>query len=139
MVIVDDHLALLALAGRLPELAAEGPVVTTWGFQYRMARAVLDSARSGSLSRRAAEVSAVTRRVLHPPANRLIVLDPRRSTEGAVRIAVEHGTNLLLAELAGGAVHHGAAVRVSPANVGRSWPAVMEAEGIDFAAIDPAA
>lgn len=33
------------------------------------------------------------------------------------------------------AVHHGAAVKVAPANVGRSWPAVMEAEGVDFATL----
>ena len=45
MVIVDDHLALLAIAGDLPDLGATGPVVTTWSFQFRMARAVADSAR----------------------------------------------------------------------------------------------
>lgn len=137
MVIVDDHLALLALAGRLPELSAEAPVVTTWTFQFRLARAVLDSARSGSLSRRSTDPSAVARRVLHPPANRLVVLDPRPSVDASVRIAVETGANLLLAELAGAAAHHRAAVRVTRGNVGRSWPAVMEAEGIDFATVSP--
>ena len=136
MVIVDDHLGLLAIAGRLPGLSASGPVVTTWGFHFRMSRAVLDSARSGSLARRVADVSGVGRRVLHPPVNRLIVLDPRVSADQSVRIAVEHGVNLLLAEVVGAAAHHGAAVRVTSANVGRSWPAVMGAEGIDFAALN---
>ncbi len=100
-----------------------------------MARAVVDSAGSGSLSRRVADVSAVARRVLHPPANRLIVLDPRTSADESVRIAVAHGVNILLAELVGAAAHHGAAVRVTSANVGRTWPVVMGAEGIDFAAV----
>jgi hypothetical protein len=133
VVIVDDHLALLALAGRVPQLSADGPVVTTWGFQFRMARAVMDSARSGTLSRRVPDPSAAIRRVLRPPAHRLVVLDPRASVDASVRVAVELGANLLLAELVGAALHHRAAVRVTEGNVGRSWPAVMEAEGIDFA------
>jgi hypothetical protein len=135
VVIVDDHLGLLALAGRLPGLSAEGPVVTTWGFHFRMARAVMDSALSGSLSQRVSDSSAVSRRVLHPPANRLIVLDPRASADQSVRVAVAHRVNLLLAELVGAGARFEASVRVTPANVGRSWAAVMEAEGIDFAAV----
>ena len=138
MVIVDDHLGLLAIAGRLPDLSAEGPVVTTWAFQFRMARAVLDSARSGYLSHRVVDPTAVGRRALHPPAPRLVVLDPRASADHSVRIAVEHGANLLLSDLVGAAVHHGAAVRVMHANVGRSWPSVMEAEGVDFATLNRA-
>lgn len=136
MVIVDDHLALLAIAGDLPDLGAIGPVVTTWSFQFRMARAVADSARSGSLSRRVADPAAASRRVLHPPAHRLVVLDPRASVDDTVRVAVVHSANLLLAELAGAAVHHGAAIRVTRANQGRSWASVMEVESIDFEAIN---
>jgi hypothetical protein len=132
VIVVDDHLAFLAIAGRAPDLAAEGPVVTTWGFHFRMGRAVADSSRSGSLSRRAGDASVVARRVLHPPANRLIVLDPRASVEETIRVAVERGTNLLLAELVGAAVHHQAAIRVTQANVGRTWRRVMNTENIDF-------
>lgn len=137
MIIVDDHLALLALSGRILELDVDGPVVTTWGFQFRMARALMDSVRSGTLSRRATDPSALLRRILRPPANRLIVLDPRASAEESVRIAVEHKANLLLAELGGAAVFHSAAVRVSSKNVGRSWAGVMRAESVDFSAVEP--
>lgn len=136
MVIVDDHLSLLAIAGRLPELMADGPVVTTWAFQFRMARAVADSSRRGSLSRRVADPDRALRRYLLPPANRLIVLDPRVSAKESVRIAVEHRTNLLLAELAGAAIHHRAAVRLTTANIGRTWPSIMRLEGIDLATLD---
>jgi hypothetical protein len=136
VVLVDDHLGLLAIAGQLPDLEAEGPVVTTWTFHFRMARAVADSSRSGRLSRRAVDAGAVVARVLHPPANRLVVLDPRSGIDHVVRVAVEHHANLLLAELAGAAVHHGAAVRISAANLGRDWPAVMRAERIDFTTVD---
>jgi len=136
VVIVDDHLALLAVAGALGDLGPSGPVVTTYSFQYRMARAVSDSTRSGSLSRRLADPSAALRRMLHPPAHRLVVLDPRASLEESVRMAGSHRANLLLAELMGAAAHHGAAVRVTPANQGKTWAHLMEAEGIDFATVD---
>jgi len=51
VVIVDDHLALLAVAGALGDVGPSGPVVTTYSFQYRMARAASHSTRSGSLYR----------------------------------------------------------------------------------------
>lgn len=137
MVIVDDHLGLLAIAGRLPDLGVTGPVASTYSFQFRMARAVADSSRSGSLSRRLADPSAALRRVLRPPAHRLVILDPRTSMGEATDIAVRYEANLLLAELVGAAVHHRAALRVTPANQGRAWARVMEAEGIDFGVVEP--
>jgi hypothetical protein len=137
VVIVDDHLALLAATGRAPDLQATGPVVTTYSFQFRLARAVADSTRSGALSRRITDPASALRRVLHPPADRLLILDPRVSAGEAVDVAVRHATNLLLADLMGAAKHHRAAVRVTPANQGKSWPALMDAEGIDFAVIRP--
>ena len=136
MIIVDDHLALLAIAGSLPELGLPGPVTTTYGFHYRLARAVSDSARFGTLSRRAQDASAALNRVLRPPGDRLIVLDPRASIDEAVSAANEHGANPLLAELVGAAVHHRASVRVTPGNIGRTWTAVMDAAGVNFATFD---
>lgn len=86
MLVVDDHLALLAIAGQLPSLeGVDGPVATTWGFHFRLTRALADSARSGTLSRRLSDPAAALRRALRPPAHRLVVLDPRASTEEAVR------------------------------------------------------
>ncbi len=137
MIIVDDHLAILAVAGALPDLEPGGPVVTTYSFHYRMARAVSDSARSGSLSRRVTHLPAALSRVLRPPAHRLVVLDPRVSVEEAVNVALDHTANLLLAELVGAAVHHRAAVRVTPPNQGRTWPRLMQEAGVDFATVEP--
>jgi len=137
MVIVDDHLALLALAGRIPDLGLAGPVVTTYGFQYRMVRALSDSARSGALSRRLAEPATAVARAVRPPADRLVVLDPRSSLQSAVGVAARHPANLLLAELVGAALHHRAAIRVTPENTGRTWAQIMDVEGVDFASIGP--
>lgn len=137
MLIVDDHLALLAVAGQLPDLTdVQGPVATTWAFHFRLARALADSTRSGTLSRRLPEPGQALRRVLNPPANRLVVLDPRASIDEAVAAAVEYGANLLLAELVGAARHHQAAIRVTTANRGKAWPRIMEIEGLDFDAVD---
>lgn len=137
MIIVDDHLALLAIAGHLPDLQAiDGPIATTWSFQFRLARAIADTTRSGSLSRRLANPGAALRRVLHPPADRLVVLDPRASVAEAVRVAAEHGANLLLADLVAGAILRNAAIRVTRANEGRTWAGIMVAEDIDFASLD---
>lgn len=101
-----------------------------------MARAVSDSARTGSLSRRIPDPTAALRRVLSPPADRLIVLDPRASIDEAVQVAISHRANLLLAELVGAAAHHRAVIRVTPANQGKKWVQLMAAEGIDFATIE---
>lgn len=136
MVIVDDHLALLAAAGALPDLATSGPTATTYCFQYRLARAVSDPASPGALSRMLPDPAAALRRVLRPPAHRLIVLDPRTSIEEALRVAAGHRANLLLAELVGAALHHRAAVRVTPANQGKTWARLMEAEGVDFGTVE---
>ena len=75
-------------------------------------------------------------RVLNPPANRLVVLDPRLATAEAVRIALTHRTNLLLADLVSCALLRRAPVRVSRANAGKVWARVMANEGVDFEAID---
>lgn len=64
------------------------------------------------------------------------MLDPRASVEEAVNAAVKHGANLLLAELIGAAVHFDAAIRISAANSGKTWPRAMESEGIDFDTVD---
>ncbi len=137
MVIVDDHLALLAVAGANLELGVPGPVATTTGFQFRLARAIAGSARSGRLSRELEDPSAALRRVLSPPAHRLLILDPRVSMAEAVDVAVAHRANFLFAELVGAALSYRAAVRVTVGNVGRTWHDVMRTHDIDFRAVEP--
>lgn len=126
MIIVDDRLSLDVLAGRM---TAEH-VATTWGFHYRLLRALSDDTRWGALSGAATEEA---RRVaVDPPEARLVVLDPRAVTARAAVLASRHGLNLLAAELFASAAHYGATVRLSEANVGRQWAAVMAAEAITF-------
>ncbi|MGH9170806.1 MAG: hypothetical protein ACRD0Z_08035 [Acidimicrobiales bacterium] len=135
MIILDDHLALLAIAGRLPGDSAHETLTTTYSFHYRLVRAVSDDASHGSLSRRLPNPAVALRRLVHPPADRLTVLDPRSSLEVAVAAARRHNANLILAELIGAAVFHGAKVRLTAGNVGLGWPAAMAAEGIDMTTV----
>lgn len=125
MTIVDDYLALLAVAGVSP---VAGPVATTYSYHYRLGRAMADPSSRGALTKAASDVAM--RMVLDPPPSRLVVLDPRRSLGEAVAVSARRGTNLLLSELLGAALAHGAAIRV--ATKGVRWQGIMEAEGVDF-------
>ena len=127
MIIVDDQLSIEALAGRAPEIVADGPVTTTWSFHYRLVRAVSDPRRRGRLTR--ATPDRLLAQILDPPARELMVLDPRAVTAEAAELAVRHGLNVLAAELLASAIHHGAPVVLASRNVGRRWPELFETEG----------
>jgi hypothetical protein len=55
----------------------------------------------------------------------------------AVEVAVGHRANFLLAELVGAALTYGAAIRVTPRTVGKTWADVMSAHGVDFRTVEP--
>lgn len=130
MIIVDDALSLEALAGRRARFGAadDEVVATTWGFHYRLVRALTDTERTGRLSGGVPET--LLQEALHPRSSDLQILDPRTVTGVAAAMAVRHGLNLLAAELVGSAVHHNATVALSSTNVGRAWPAAFQAEGV---------
>ena len=130
MIVVDDRLSLEALAGRLGTLAADGPLVTTWGFHYRLVRALSDDAQVGRLTR--ASTATLRQSAIAPPPGVLMVLDPRSLTETAARMAIRHRLNLLAAELVAAAAYHSATVALAAGNVGRGWPDVLAAEGISL-------
>jgi hypothetical protein len=127
VIIVDDRLALEALAGRL---GTGDQVATTWSFHYRLVRALADTRRTGRLSSASAE--AALSLVVDPPVELLQVLDPRAVTQGAAQLATRHGLNVLAAELVASAVHYRADVHLSSANVVLRWADVMAAEGVDL-------
>lgn len=133
MIIVDDRLTLDVLAGRRAALGAtpDDVVATTWSFHYRLVRALSDPTRTGRLSSGPPSAELIAAVVAPNPAE-LQVLDPRTVTSAAAAVAVRHGLNLLAAELVASAAHHGAAVALSAANVGRTWPGVFAAEGLEL-------
>ena len=127
MIIVDDHLAVWALAGRGSRLwPGEVPAIP-WGFHFRLLRALLDSRMRGRLSQETDE--RMVRAALAPPADVLTVLDPRHVTVTAAQLMSRHQLSVVTSELLAAALVHGAPVHVAEANVGRSWHDVFATEG----------
>lgn len=124
MIIVDDRLSLDVLSGRL----VLGECATTWGFHYRLVRALGETRGRGILSQAMSDEARAV--VANPPAERLSVLDPREVTALAAEMSGRHSLNLLAAELVASAVHHRAELYLSTANIGRSWPGVLAAESV---------
>jgi hypothetical protein len=135
VVIIDDHLAIRALGGLpVPTASSDDVVATTWGFHFRLVRALADPRVEGSLTR--TTPAALRGTAARPPAGRLVVLDPRDVTGEAARIAVEHGLNLLASELIASAKAHEARIVLTAANVGGRWRTACDAEGVALDVVD---
>lgn len=128
MIIIDDRLSRIVLGGDRPGILSTEGLATTWGFQYRLVRALIDSRVDRRLSRGAADSLRAT--AAAPPPTVLTVLDPREVTHRAAQLAIGNRLNLLVAELLASASLHRATVALSEGNVGRSWPALFEDHGI---------
>ena len=135
MPVVDDHLALSILSGRQIRQWPDAAPWIPWGFHFGLVRAVLDMRLQGRLSSRVDE--RVLRLVVAPPVDMLRVIDPRHLTATAARLMTLHPLSLVAAELLSAGVVLGTPVHVAHGNVGRSWPEVAEAEGVDLR-IEPA-
>ncbi len=130
MIIIDDQLSRIVLGGDRPGVLASDELATTWSFQYRLVRALIDDRIDGRLSRGAAASLRAT--AAAPPPRVLRVLDPRAVTQRAAELAIADRLNLLFAELLASAQHHGATIALSEGNIGRTWPGLMEQHGIPF-------
>lgn len=138
MILVDDRLTLEILAGHRQVVGAtsDDTIATTWGFHCRLVRALTDTVRAGQLSGDVPGGQVLDAVIAPHPAD-LRVLDPRAFTGAAAEVAVRHGLNLLAAELVAAAAHHHATVALSSPNVGRTWPAVFAAEGLELRIVAP--
>lgn len=135
MPVVDDHLALSILSGRQVRHRPDGVPWISWGFHFRLVRAVLDMRLQGRLSSGLDE--RVLRLVVAPPPEMLRVIDPRHLTVTAARLMTRHPLSLVGAELLSAGTVLGTAVHVAHGNVGRSWLEVAETEGVDLR-VEPA-
>ena len=130
MLIVDDHLAVWALAGRGSRLwPGEVPAIP-WGFHFRLLRALLDSRAHGRLSRATDEL--MVRAALAPPTDVLTVLDPRYLTVTAAQLMSRYPLSVVTSELLAAALVHRAPVHVAEENVGRSWRHAFAQEGVEL-------
>ena len=136
MIIVDDHLAVWALAGRGGQVWPGDAPAIPWGFHFRLLRALLDTRVHGRLS--ASFDERMVRAALAPPTGVLTVLDPRYLTVTAAQIMSRHRLSVVTSELLAAALVHGAPVHVAEANVGRSWRDAFAQEGVSLHIHPPA-
>lgn len=128
MIVVDDYLTRTIVLGEREEVPDGETVATTWGFHYRLIRALTDNRTSGALSWGDATEALLA--VSRPERHGLAVVDPRLLTTTAASLAIEHRLNLLTAELVAAAQVHEAEVVLTERNVGKRWPALFDELGL---------
>lgn len=131
MIVVDDHVAGSIFGG--DRAYDDIDVATTWGFHYRLLRALTDRRVSGTLSRATPERMLGVARA--PEDHGVRIVDPRPLTATAAELSIIHRLNLLTAELAAAAVVHDAKVVLTERNVGRRWPALFDELGITLTVV----
>jgi hypothetical protein len=138
VVIVDDHLTLLVLAGAVPGQELADDVVTTSLWYLRLVAALtapLGPDRGpGRLTRLLDTLAipdrdAAMARILDPPGDVLEVLHPMRFAVEMAQAQRERRLNLLAAETIAAAVHHGAPIVVAAPN--RGGPIEQAAHDLD--------
>lgn len=129
MIIVDDHLALRALAGDDTYWVGETPSVP-WVLYFRLLRALRDPASSGRLSRDVPR--QMIEYALDPPSEVLQVIDPRPHTSVSASLQARYRLSMAAADLLGAAVYHSTAVHIIGDNVGRNWAEICDIEGIEL-------
>ncbi len=141
MVIVDDHLTLLVLAGVVSVADLDDDIATTSLWYLRLVSAATTTPSvvqgPGRLARALASVpdpEAALSRILHPPRTTLEVLHPMDFAVETARMQRERRLNLLAAETLGAAIHHGASIQVAAPNAGGPIEQAARTEGISYEA-----
>lgn len=130
MIIVDDHLALRALAAEDGTLwLGETPSVP-WGLYFRLLRALHGSRSNGTLSRNATQQMIAYAKA--PPSDVLKVIDPRPHTVTTATLMNRYPLSLVAADLLGAAKQHGEAIHAAEGNVGIHWADVCDREAIEL-------
>lgn len=133
MILVDDYLTRMIVLGVYEGLPDDETVATTWGFHYRLVRALTDNRSTGTLSW--GDATEALHAVSRPERHGLAIVDPRLVTAVAAALAIEHRLNLLTAELMAAALAHEAEVVLTERNVGRRWPGLCDELGITLTVV----
>lgn len=133
MILVDDYLTRTIALGERQQVPDDEAVATTWGFHYRLVRALIDNRTVGTLSW--GDATEALMAVTRPERHGVAVVDPRDLTPTAAALAIEHRLNLLSAELVAAAQVHDAEVVLTERNVGRRWPELFDELGITLTVV----
>jgi hypothetical protein len=124
VVIVDDHLTLLALANVIPVAEFGSDLATTSLWYLRLVSAatapptIHGPGRLGRILQSLPEPAVALERILNPPWTTIQVLHPMAFAVKTARMQRERRLNLLAAETLGAAAHHEASILVAAPNVG---------------------
>lgn len=143
MIIVDDHLTLLVVAGIVGNHEFGDDLVTTSLWYLRLVSAItapsIPGRGQGRLTRILgalpdADRDAAIARILSPPVDTVEVLHPMRFAAEMARAQREQQLNLLAAETVGAALHHGASIIVAAPNAGGPIERAAQYHGISYTA-----
>lgn len=139
VVVVDDHLLTLHLAGSDLWLPRGARVATTASWWFRLAKA-LEGAGGGSLSVLIAGLSRGDRRAIdelirHLPED-VTVLHPRDTVPQAAVLSARHGLNLLAADALAAALVLEAKILVSAHDDGPRLRAAAALVNVGYDAVD---
>lgn len=127
MLLLDDHLTLLVVAGATPAEELGDDLATSSLWYLRLVAAVTAPATpergAGRLARlldtlATADREAAIARILDPPGDVIEVLHPMKFAVETARAQRELRLNLLAAETIGAAVHYGASIILAAPNRG---------------------
>lgn len=135
MLLVDDHLARVALGATAPTLWSGRVPTVPWTFQMRLVRALRHSTIAGQLSRGGTE--ALIDAAISPHPSLLNVLDPRQFTSHIADLHGRRGVSLAAAELLGAAVATKGEIHVSERNFGRHWYSHLSATSVTVVVYTP--
>lgn len=138
MLIVDDHLTLLALAEVIAadEFGEELATTSLWYLRLVSAATTPPTfhgpGRLGRILQSLPDPAAALDRILHPPRTTIQVLHPMEFAVDTARMQRERRLNLLAAETLGAAAHHEASILVAAPNAGGPIEHAAAAEGVTY-------
>lgn len=129
MLLVDDHLALVALHGKSADLWTGRIPTIPWLCHVRLIRAIRHSRVPGRLTRLAAGISLDA--ALNPHPRLLKVSDPREFTDATARCHGQRGVSLYAAELLGTAIETEGELHIAHHNFNGHWPSHLAGTGVE--------
>ncbi len=135
MLLVDDHLARVALSATAP-LQWQGRVPSvTWVFYMRLAAAMLSSNASGQHSRH--RTPALIDAVKQPHHRLLHILDSRDRIELIAECNNRPGISLAAAELLAAAIDSTGEMHVAERNFTDAWRECLSGSGVSVTTYSP--
>ncbi len=139
MILIDDGLAVRALAGQVSAYWPDEVPSVAFGFYVRLLYVLRKGGpRRGKITRLATD--EVIECASAPSPDVLQVADPRPYMARAVDVYRRQTPNIdkLAADFLAAAIHHETPLHVVEGNVGKNWQTLCDREGVELRIIPPA-